>query len=411
MAGRAAQTASSPVTEVGVAGAADAWTRRLPELATVTLRAQRPILLLGQGAAGAAADVVRLAERLGAPVVTTPSGRGTVPEDHPLSLAFEYLRGGLAALNETLERADLILALGCKLGHNGSGGFRLRLPEEHLVHVDTDPEALGANYPARMLLNARVEDLVPALLEALGSAAPTAAWTAADIASWRDRVAGPSADPEPRVHGVEPGTAAAFFGGLRAALPRDAVLVTDSGLHQYLARRHFPVLAPRGLVMPTDFQSMGFGLPAALGAGLAAPERPVVAVIGDGGLIMSAMELLTAVREEIPVVVVVFNDGHLNLIRLQQMRDWGRLSSVELLNPDMEGLADALGVRYRRFEGDFHAAVTEPLTGPGPTLVEVQVGDSPGIRRMARRGAARGVVRRALPRSFLDRLKQLLGRG
>ena len=86
-------------------------------------------------------------------------------------------------------------------------------------------------------------------------------------------------------------------------------MVTDSGLHQGLVRRHFDVLSPRGLITPTDFQSMGFGLPAAIGAKLAAPERPVVAVLGDGGFAMSGMELLTAVREKIPLTVIVFNDG------------------------------------------------------------------------------------------------------
>ena len=110
---------------------------------------------------------------------------------------------------------------------------------------------------------------------------------------------------------------------MRAALPRDAIVVTDSGLHQALVRRHFPVLGETGLIFPCELQSMGFGLPAAIGAKIARPDRVVVVVMGDGGFAMSGMELLTAARDGIHVIVVVFNDGKLNLIRLQQLREYG----------------------------------------------------------------------------------------
>jgi len=278
--------------------------------------------------------------------------------------------------------------------------------------VNSDRGALGANYAARLAIHARVEEVLADLLPRLDERSPAASWTRADIAGWRARFADsePPPPPEPRVHGLPEGSMAGLFALLGEALPRDTVLVTDSGLHQMLARRHHTVLAPRGLLLPSDFQSMGFGLPAAIGAKLAAPERPVVAVIGDGGLALSGMELLTLAREQVPLVVVVFNDGYLNLIRLQQIRDHGHTHAVRLRNPDMEALAAALGVDYALASADLVGTVRGALAAERPLLLEVRVGDSPDIRALRATGTAKSLVRRAIGRRLLDRIRHLLGR-
>ncbi len=214
--------------------------------------------------------------------------------------------------------------------------------------------------------------------------------------------------PEPRFADIPGGTPEAFFRALRRALPRDAIVVTDSGLHQVMTRRYLEVLSPRGLVTPADFQSMGFGVPAAIGAALAEPSRPVVAVVGDGGFLMSAMDLACAAREQVPVVVVVFNDGYLNLIRMQQVRDEGVGSAVRLDTPDLEGLAAAMSVGYGLLEGDVEAAIRAATAGDGPTLLEVRLGDSPAIRRMRGVGLAKRTARRALGHGLMGRLKGLV---
>jgi acetolactate synthase-1/2/3 large subunit len=210
------------------------------------------------------------------------------------------------------------------------------------------------------------------------------------------------------VHGAEPATAAAFFAALRRALPRDAIVVTDSGLHQSLVRRHFEVLSPRGLLLPSDFQSMGFGLPAAIGAKLAAPGRPVVAILGDGGFAMSGLELLTAVRERVPIVLIVFNDGQLNRIRLQQLAQFGRSEACEVLNPDFAVLAEALGIRYAPCDAGIEDVLRRSVRRRGPTLVEVRVGDSPRIHAMRAKGLARAAVQELLGPRVAVRLKRLL---
>jgi acetolactate synthase-1/2/3 large subunit len=210
------------------------------------------------------------------------------------------------------------------------------------------------------------------------------------------------------VQGVSPSTPAAFFAALRAALPRDAILTLDSGQHQMLARRHYRVLAPRALIAPSDFQSMGFGLPAALGAAVAAPERRVVALIGDGGFAMSGLELLTAVRERLPLTVVVFNDGALGLIRDQQHREFGRAHGTALHAPDYAGLAAALGAGYALVDGDAEATLRAALAAAEPVLVEVRLGASARQREVRAKGLARAVTRRALGPRLLQVLKRLL---
>jgi len=405
--------------EMGPAEAA-AWEPgrgTMPPDSTISLAprlslARRPILFLGLGAVERAEQVHHLAERLGAPFFTTPSARGVIPEDHSLCLGFDPDRGGVGALNELLASSDLVLALGCKLGHNGTAGFRLKLPADRLVHVNTDAEALGANYPASLLIRARVEDVVGHLLESLPGEGPLSGWSQDEIALWRSRIAGeaPGGPPEPSAPGVPSKTVRELVQVLREEIPRDAILVTDSGLHQVMIRRHFSVLTPRGLIMPTDFQSMGFGLPAAIGAKLAAPERPVVAVIGDGGLAMSGMDLLTLARERLPVTVIVFNDGYLNLIRLQQERDFGHAHAVRLRNPDMEVLAEACGLAFIRLDSDVRSRIREGLEGGAPILAEVPLGESREIRSVRRTTRVKSLARQALGRRFVDRVKRLLGR-
>jgi acetolactate synthase I/II/III large subunit len=383
------------------------WPRLLRERVAA---ARRPLLLVGQGAADSAAAVRALAESLPAPVASTPSGRGVVPEHHAWSLAWEPLRGGVEPFNELVETCDLVLALGCKLSHNGSSGFRLRLPREILVHADPGAQVLEANYEASLAIQAPAD----VVLGHVGRAAADrerSTWTVDEVSAWRERLAGRGAPAtEPRVHGLEPPTPAALFALLREHLPDDAIVVTDSGLHQYLVRRHFEVRSPRGLVTPADFQSMGFGLPAAIGAALACPGRRLVAVIGDGGLSMSAMELLTAARERIPLTLIVFNDGQLNLIRHQQVRDWGHTHAVRLRNPDMEVLAEALGVGYRRLDPDPVNALRESLDSEQPVLLEVRLGDSPSFRTLRGRSLARATGRRVLGPGLVAWLKRRLGR-
>ncbi len=366
------------------------------EIVTLLAQSRRVVLLAGQGAAGAAGELTDLAEKIGAAVVTTTSGRGVVPEDHRLSLGFELAGTRCGPLNELVAASDLVVALGCKFSHNGSRGFGLVLPREKLVHVDASDAVIGKNYEARLGVVGRCEDVVPRLLARVADAE---GWPAEDLAQWRRRgLAGSWPDePEPRFAGRL--AAADLISALRDALPRDAVVVTDSGRHQMLVRRWLRVLAPRGLVVPTNLQSMGFAIPAAIGAQLAAPDRPAVAVVGDGGLLMSGLEMLTAVKARIPLTVVVFNDGAYGLIKRGQLAAYGTAPSSELVNPDLGKFADALGVNYARIgaddpAGQFGAA----MAMTGVTLIEVPVQEAPAIQVVRAKGLVKRLLRPLLRR-------------
>ncbi len=374
------------------------------------LMARRPVIFAGQGAAGDSRALGALAERCAVPVLTTPSGRGVLPEDHAFSLGCEPHRGNLEHANALLRSADLIVALGCKLGHNGSVGFGLALPADRLVHVNTDPAAIGANYPVALGVPVSACVFLSYVSAQARRGRGASTWTQAEVAEWRTKLGalGARGVPEPKIHGVEGGTPAALFAALRAALPRDGIVVTDSGLHQQLLRRQFTVLAPGGLIMPADYQSMGFGVPAAIGAALAAPERPVVAVAGDGGFMMSGMELAAAVRERIPVTVLVMNDGQLGQIRLQQLRDFGHAHAVDVGTPDLEAFAVAIGAGYARLAGNAEAVLRSAIASRRQTLVEVAVGDSAATRRLHASGMARAGARSILPPRLIAALKRLI---
>jgi acetolactate synthase I/II/III large subunit len=355
--------------------------------------ARRPVFFVGQGANEGAKQLVDLAELLQAPVVATRSARGVVPENHQLSLTFVYAETATNSLNAFLERSDLIVAVGCKFSQNGTYGFQLRIPQEKLVHVDASSEVLDANYPARIAIHSDGPAFLTALLRSAADLRKSE-WSLEELAGYKKAGAEYGNEPEPNIHGASPSTPAGFFAMLRKILSADSHLVTDSGLHQVLAGRHYRAHAPRGLVTPSDFQSMGFGLPSAIGAKLAQPDKPVVALIGDGGLHISAMEIVTAVREQIPLTVIVFNDGVLGQIRLQQFARFGRAHATELLTPDLQLLAQAVGANYLYFESE--RALNEVINSNSVTLVEVSVGDSTAIRMDRAKGLVRNTARRAL---------------
>ena len=406
--------APSPPGPAAPDRAAPADPASLEAAASLLADARRPVLLVGQGSAGSAARVRELAQLLGAAVLSTLSGRGIVPEDDPLSLGYDFTMGHVDELNALLAASDCVLVLGCKLSAAGTDNFALALPLDRLIQIDAAGPVVGATYPGRLgvvgALEVVLEELLPAVRRRRDAA--TGGWTPEALADWRRRLHAPhdAVRTEPRVHGIEPATPEAFFASLRRALPPEAILVADSGLHQTLARRHFRVLAPRGLLTPSDYQSMGFGLPAAIGAKLAAPERPVVALIGDGGFAMSGMELMTALRERIALTVIVFNDGQLNRIRLQQLAEFGRSEGCEVLNPDFGAFADAMGINYELWDASGEERVRRALGAREPTLLEVRLGDSPGIQVSRARGLASAAARRAMTPGALRALKRALKR-
>ena len=202
---------------------------------------------------------------------------------------------------------------------------------------------MGPPYPASLELVADAEPFLAVVAEQVAAGTAASTWTGETVAAVRRRLAEASSPlAEPAVAGGAPER---LFAALRDALPDDAIVTADSGMHQFLLRAHFPVLAPSTLMVPTNFQSMGFGIPAAIGAALATGER-TVAVVGDGGLNIAGFELLTAVRSGARVTVVVLVDHHFGLIRAQQLRRAGNAFGVDIPVADLRLLAESLGAAH-----------------------------------------------------------------
>lgn len=403
--GRVAQGSEAPSSAVYVDPAL------VKEVWKIISNAHRPVIFVGQGSSESGVQLAKLVSLLKAPIVATRSARGVVAEDNPLALVFTFDDSAVASCNELLDASDVILALGTKFSHNGSAGFRLRMPQEKLIHIDASADSLNANYPARLTVQADVAKFIEALLsitEDNERKEPT--WELGALERWKKtgRATDSPDSPEP-VLASSSKTPANFFAALRKAMPRESCLVTDSGQHQILATRHAQTLAPRGLLIPTDFQSMGFGIPAAIGAKLAMPDRCVVAVVGDGGLAMIGLELSTAVRENIQLTVVVFNDGALGQIRTQQMGDYGSAFATRLASIDIALVAEALGCHHLALDTNDEADLKRAIAAPGVTVVEVPIRDSIGQRTRQAKAYARKTGREFLPigmrKWFADKMR------
>jgi thiamine pyrophosphate-dependent acetolactate synthase large subunit-like protein len=329
---------------------------------------KRPLVLAGGGvvSAGAESALSQVAERLGAPVFHTAMGKCAIPSDHPLAAGTPWRRatadltGMDVFLSPLFTEADGLLAVGCRFTQLATGSWSLRLPPS-VAQIDVDADEIGRHYPVALPVVGDAKLVLGELLPRL-PATPRPSWAPARTTS------------EPwRLPGLN------LLGPLRRALPPDAIVSADVTRLAYLLMADFPMNRPRTFLHPAGSVAMGFGLPAALGAKAAYPDRKVVAVVGDGGFLMSGMELATAVQEQLPVVVLLVNDNSLTLIRATQERRYGgRFIGVDLRNPDFETFARAFGVRYARADSDdaLERALREALAAEAPALVEVRPGDA-----------------------------------
>lgn len=333
--------------------------------------ARRCGIYAGNGALSASAQVVQLAELLSAPVATTISGKGVIPEDHELAVGFGFAASGTEIAEEVFRKCDVVLALGCKFGEMSTGSWSMEVPAK-LIHIDKDGAAFNRNYQAAITLCRNVETATRELLEALvGFERPRDSKLIERIRRGKQkRIAeGRAGRVSQGIHPLR------LIHQLREATARDTIFVTDCGNHQLWATTDHQVFEPRTFLTPADYMAMGFGVPAAIGAAIGRPERKVVCICGDGGFLISGFELLTAVREELDLAVVIFNDGALGLIKGSQQRVFGRTATVDLLSPDYKSLSDAFGIDYLEIRTDDELAdgLRKMEAAKGVVLVNVRV--------------------------------------
>ncbi|HYO31144.1 MAG TPA: thiamine pyrophosphate-binding protein [Thermomicrobiales bacterium] len=328
--------------------------------------ADKVVIYAGGGAvaANAAAGLVALAERLGAPVVTSQLGKGAIPEDHPYALGNLWERDN--AVGDLLRSADLALVFGSKLGVAETESMAMPLPRR-LIRIDIDPVEVGRHYPPTQAIVADARLTVEALTGALeASGVSKRGWTADQVAETRARALAASWGAEN----------APYLAALRRAIPREGILVGDTTMMTYLAARRYPVYAPRTWLVPTGYLTLGFALPAALGAKVAKPGTPVVAMVGDGGFQFTMHELATAVQFRLPVPIVIFNDSTYTAVKMDQAMKYDRrYLGVDLVNPDFLQLAAAYGIPAERAGSPeaLEAAVTAALGRDLPTIIDVPI--------------------------------------
>lgn len=338
-------------------------------------QAKRPGIFVGWGAREAVNETAAIAELLQAPVATTLQGLAAFPADHPLHTGFSFGNSAVPAAKNAFADCDALLAVGARFGEIATGSYGVTVPPA-LVHIDINPTVFNANYPARIAIEGDARAVLAALLAELQARPAKPANNALIDQIVRDKAAYRQAwldhDSQGRVNPLR------FFDALRRQMPADATMVVDDGNHTYLTAELFPVQRGGRLIVPTDFNAMGYAVPAAIGARLSAPEHEVFAIVGDGAFAMTCMELLTATRNGLGLVVFVFNDGELSQIAQAQEIPYGRKPCTALGVADFAGIAQGVGAAYVAIANDAacDAAVAEArrLAATGrPVIVDVTI--------------------------------------
>ncbi|MBI2216574.1 MAG: thiamine pyrophosphate-binding protein [Candidatus Rokubacteria bacterium] len=339
----------------------------IAEAARRLAAAARPLIVAGGGvvSAGASAELLEVARRLGAPVITTVMGRGAISEADPL---WHAVLPNKRATEEVFRDADVVLAAGCRFAARSTKGLLLNLafaPHQTLIHMDLDATVIGRMFKPQLGIVGDAKNGLGGLAAVLDAGAPNSRWNRERLAALKTAA---SERYTPEVDGL--------LQALRSALPPDGILVNDQTGINYWAEWRYPVLAPRTFLYPVGSAVLGYAVPAAIGAQIARPGTPVVAVVGDGGFMFSVNELATAVKYRLPIAFLVMNDDRYGAIKwLQEQMFEGRWGEADLANPDFIALARAFGARGERVAAvaALPDALRAAFAADGPTVLELRM--------------------------------------
>lgn len=324
---------------------------------------ERPVIIAGGGAIDAKA-LTALAEHLQAAVITSNAGKGIVPDSHPLNLGASLVRSGA---QDYLSSADVVLAIGTELAETDS--FVERIPVNgKLIRVDIDPGKMNDMYPADIAIQADAGATANALLEDLGADPDSAKREdpLGAVADARRRITSEVSEVEARHQKL--------LGAMRRALPADAIVMGDITQLVYTGSFALPVEQPRQWSYPAGYCTLGCGMPMAIGAKLAEPERPVIAIAGDGGFMFTLGELAVASELGQSLPILIWNNDGLGQIRDDMLARGIPATGVDSRSPDLVQLAGAFGCEGTRPDSlaAVEAAIASALAAPAPTLIEVR---------------------------------------
>jgi thiamine pyrophosphate-dependent acetolactate synthase large subunit-like protein len=327
--------------------------------------AKRTVIYCGGGAVSSANPeaIARLAEILHAPVLTSIQGKGAIPADNPYFAGTAWAPGNAA--DDLLQRADCLLVLGSRMGVQATHEFKMTFPRE-IIRVDIDPLELNLNVQPTLGFVADVSLTATALVDAMaGHDHAEGGYSTEEIAAARDESEAGSYHAERRE----------WPDAIRAALDRDGILATDMTQMAYVATALYPVYEPRTFLFPNGYGTLGFGLPAAIGAKIGCPDKQVVCVVGDGGFQYSMGELAVAIQEKLGLPIVIFNDNTYSAVKEAQKWERGeRYNAVDLQgSPDFQKLAAAYGIPSRLVNtpSDLTAEIKAAFGRSVPTILEV----------------------------------------
>ena len=372
--------------------------------------AEKPGLFVGWGARDVSDDLVRIAEHLGAPVATTLQGLSVFPGDHALHAGFGFGPSAVPAAQNAFADCDVMLAIGTRFAEICTGSYGA-VPPDKLIHIDINPGAIGANYHATIGICADARDAVPALAEALEGDRRDSSTIAKIIADGKAqyREAWLKHDSGGRVNPCR------FFEELRKQLDDDAIIVADDGNHTFLVAELMQINRGGLYLSPTDFNCMGYCVPATIAVKLALPQRQVVGIVGDGAFLMTGLESVTAASNDIGAIWFVFNDGELAQIAQAQEMPYQRTACTNIGKLNHEAFAAAVGAEYVEIGSDAALAdgIASALAAAAdnkPALVNVHIDYSKktqftvgtvqtNLKRFDTRNKLR-IVGRALKRKF-----------
>lgn len=368
--------------------------RQVEKAARMILAARKPVVYVGGGvtASEASSELMDLVEQIQAPVVTTLMGMSAFPRRHPLALGMLGMHGTYSA-NMAVTNSDLLIAVGARFDDRVTGKVASFAPHAKIIHIDIDPTSIKKNVRVDLPIVGQVKDVLVKINQSLQAHAEATADLPGMTAAWREEVGAWT-----RTHPVTYKNSETVIKPqyviekLRELTADDAIIVTEVGQHQMWTAQFFQFSQPRTFLTSGGLGTMGFGLPAALGAQVACPDRQVIDVSGDGSFQMNSQELATLVQYQLPVKIAILNNNYLGMVRQwQELFFRRRYSQTPMELPiDFVKLAEAYGAtgltaaRPEEVEGVIRTA----LQTPGPVLMEFKIDREENVMPMVPAGAA-----------------------
>ncbi len=351
--------------------------KKIKETVDILLQAENPGIYVGWGALNGFDYTIKIADKLVAPVSTTLQGKSAFPGNHPLATGVSFGKTGKPASQNAFANCDAMLAVGVRFSEIGTGSYGIEDPQ-NLIHVDINPEVFDKNYKTKLSIHADSYDALKAIYTEIESR---------NYQSPRDRnqlTEKIRKEEEKYIGGwlkskkkdvVSPGY---FFKSLRAQVKDDSMMVVDDGKHTFLAAELFPVYHPRHFISPTDFNCMGYCVPASIATKLMNPDKQVIAIVGDGAFMMTCMELLTATTYNIAPIVFVFHDGELGQISQLQAVPLKHKTCTVIGGLNVEGVATAVGATFVDLQNDYEieekiAQALKAAENGKPVIVDVNI--------------------------------------